>query len=67
MAPTRKDHAQAAALRNQCRRSGVQIGTINALLAQLCERTERVEGKVDLLPDAIDAKFARYLGKGGGE
>jgi hypothetical protein len=26
----------AAELRNSCRRSGVQIGTIDALLAQLC-------------------------------
>ncbi len=32
----RQDHIDAAALRNHCRRSGVQIGTIDALLAQLC-------------------------------
>lgn len=34
--PTRDDHVQAAALRNACRRKGVQLGTIDALLAQLC-------------------------------
>ena len=34
--PTRGDHIAAARLRNQCRRRGVQVGTINALLAQLC-------------------------------
>ncbi len=36
--PDRQDHIEAAALRNQCRRAGVQIGTIDALLAQLCIR-----------------------------
>ena len=34
--PRRDDHVAAAELRNSCRRSGVQIGTIDALLAQLC-------------------------------
>ena len=33
---TREDHVAAAELRNRCRRAGVQIGTIDALLAQLC-------------------------------
>jgi len=36
--PDRNDHINAAALRNTCRRAGVQIGTIDALLAQLCIR-----------------------------
>lgn len=36
--PDRQDHIDAAELRNQCRRSGVPIGTIDALLAQLCIR-----------------------------
>ena len=36
--PDRDDHIHAAELRNQCRRKGVQIGTIDALLAQLCLR-----------------------------
>ena len=34
--PDRDDHVQAAELKNHCRRSGVQIGTIDALLARLC-------------------------------
>ena len=38
LVPDRQDHIDAAELRNQCRRSGVQIGTIDALLAQLCIR-----------------------------
>ena len=36
--PDRDDHIHAAELRNTCRRQGVQIGTIDALLAQLCLR-----------------------------
>src|SRR4029079_6966666 len=38
LAPDRDDHIEAAELRNSCRRNGVQIGTIDALLAQLCIR-----------------------------
>jgi hypothetical protein len=38
LAPDRQDYIDAADLRNLCRRSGVQIGTIDALLAQLCVR-----------------------------
>jgi predicted nucleic acid-binding protein len=38
LAPDRHDHIDAAELRNRCRRAGVQIGTIDALLAQLCIR-----------------------------
>ena len=38
--PDRDDYIGAAALRNTCRRAGVQIGTIDALLAQLCIRHE---------------------------
>jgi predicted nucleic acid-binding protein len=34
----RDDHIGAAALRNACRQAGVQIGTIDALLAQLAIR-----------------------------
>ncbi|HSZ74989.1 MAG TPA: PIN domain-containing protein [Rhizomicrobium sp.] len=36
LTPDRQDHIDAAELRNRCRRSGVQLGTIYALLAQLC-------------------------------
>jgi predicted nucleic acid-binding protein len=34
--PHREDHIRAAELRNRCRRAGIQIGTIDALFAQLC-------------------------------
>jgi predicted nucleic acid-binding protein len=36
ISPSREDHIAAAELRNTCRRAGVQMGTIDALLAQLC-------------------------------
>jgi predicted nucleic acid-binding protein len=36
LVPNRRDHIEAAELRNTCRRNGIQIGTIDALLAQLC-------------------------------
>jgi hypothetical protein len=36
--PDREDHIGAAALRNRARQAGIQIGTIDALLAQLCIR-----------------------------
>ena len=38
--PDRDDHIGAAGIRNICRRAGVQVGTIDALLAQLCIRHE---------------------------
>lgn len=38
LVPDRDDHIHAAELRNRCRRKGVQTGTIDALLAQLCIR-----------------------------
>jgi predicted nucleic acid-binding protein len=38
VSPDRQDHVDAALLRNSCRRAGVQLGTIDALLAQLCIR-----------------------------
>ena len=34
--PSRQDYVGAAKLRNACRQMGVQVGTIDALLAQLC-------------------------------
>ena len=36
--PDRDDHAQAALLHTRCRQRGVQAGTIDALIAQLCIR-----------------------------
>ena len=38
LAPNRQDHIDAADLRNRCRRAGLQIGTIDAVIAQLCIR-----------------------------
>ena len=38
LVPDRSDHIEAAVLRNACRRHGIQIGTIDALLAQICIR-----------------------------
>ena len=34
--PDREDHIHAAGIRNACRRQGIQVGTIDALLARLC-------------------------------
>jgi predicted nucleic acid-binding protein len=34
--PERGDYIAAAGVRNACRRGGVQIGTVDALIAQLC-------------------------------
>jgi predicted nucleic acid-binding protein len=36
LVPERSDYIEAAEVRNECRRGGVQIGTIDALLAGLC-------------------------------
>jgi predicted nucleic acid-binding protein len=55
LVPDREDHVQAAELRNSCRRHGVQVGTIDALLAQLCIRHE-------LTMLATDADFERIGG-----
>jgi predicted nucleic acid-binding protein len=42
LSPDRADHIEAAELRNRCRRAGVQAGTIDAVLAQLCIRYDMV-------------------------
>ena len=36
LTPEREDYIKAANLRNGCRKKGIQVGTIDALLAQLC-------------------------------
>ena len=51
--PDRKDHLEAAEIRNTCRRAGVQMGTIDALIAQLCIRYE-----MQLLTTDKDFTFA---------
>ena len=40
--PDREDHIEAAQVRNACCRKGVQVGTIDALLIQLCRRQDLV-------------------------
>ncbi len=40
--PDREDHIAAAEVRNTCRRHGVQIGTIDAVLIQLCLKHDLV-------------------------
>jgi predicted nucleic acid-binding protein len=42
LVPDREDHIAAADIRNECRRAGVQVGTIDALLARLCSRHDLV-------------------------
>jgi predicted nucleic acid-binding protein len=50
--PDRVDHIQAAEIRNACRRKGIQTGTIDALLAQICLRHE-----LELLTTDNDFKY----------
>lgn len=38
--PDREDHIEAADLRDRCRRAGIRVGTIDALIARLCVRNE---------------------------
>ncbi len=53
--PQPEDHIEAAEVRNTCRRNGVQVGTIDALLAAIC--TGR-----DLLMLTTDEDFV-HLGR----
>jgi predicted nucleic acid-binding protein len=50
--PAREDHIEAAALRNLCRRKGIETGTIEVLLAQLC-----IRHRLEML--TTDRDFAR--------
>lgn len=58
LVPDRQDHVEAADLRNRCRRAGTQVGTIDALLAQLCIRHD-----VALL--TADGDFSRIASHSG--
>lgn len=58
LGPDRRDHIDAAELRNRCRRAGIQIGTIDALFAQLCIRHE-------LTMLAADKDFLNIAGRTG--
>lgn len=42
LVPSRDDHLMAAELFTTCRRKGVQLGTVDALLAALCIRRDLV-------------------------
>jgi len=53
--PDPGDHVAGADLRNRCRRRGVQVTTIDAVLAQLCIRH-------DLTMLSTDQDFARIAG-----
>ena len=55
IAPHRLDHVEAAALRSACRKKGIQVGTIDVLLAQLCIR----HGLTILTTDADFGRIAK--------
>jgi predicted nucleic acid-binding protein len=42
LTPDRGDHIAAAQLRNHCRSADVQLGTVDALIAQLCVRHDLI-------------------------
>jgi predicted nucleic acid-binding protein len=56
--PDRSDHVGAAEVRDRCRRRGVQAGTVDALLAQLCLRHDLVM----LTADQDFEDMAPYVG-----
>jgi predicted nucleic acid-binding protein len=56
VASDRSDHIEAAEIRNRCRRGGLQVGTIDALLAQLC-----IRHRLTLL--TTDRDFAHIAGR----
>jgi predicted nucleic acid-binding protein len=68
LTPDREDHVDAAELRNGCRRAGVQIGTIDALLAQLCIRhgLTLLTTDKDFLRAAAHCPLRLWRGKGAG-
>src|SRR3990172_5815369 len=56
ISPEIDDHIDAAGLRNTCRRKGIQVGTIDALIAQLCIR----HGLQLLTPDEDFQHMAKH-------
>lgn len=57
LSPTRETHIEAANLRNHCRRNGVQAGTVDAMIAQLC-----IENELQLLTTDQDfSHMARFV------
>lgn len=59
--PDRRDHIEAAELRNACRRAGLQIGTIDALLAQICIRHDLTLLTTDADFRGVAARFPLRL------
>ena len=61
LVPDRADHVEAADLRNARRRQGIQVGTIDALLAQLCRRHDLVmlttDGDFELMGRHVDFRL----------
>ena len=62
--PNPTDHNEAAELRNTCRRRGVQVGTIDALIAQLCVRSNLTLLTTDLDFTGIAANSALTIWRG---
>jgi predicted nucleic acid-binding protein len=58
LVPSRDDHLMAAELFTTCRRKGVQLGTVDALLAALCIRRDLVL----LSTDRDFTHAARHIG-----
>ena len=67
--PDREDHIAAAKLRNLCRRAGVQIGTVDAVLAQICIRNDLMllttDGDFDNMAKHCALKIWKPHGIGG--
>jgi predicted nucleic acid-binding protein len=53
ISPDRQDHIEAADLRNRCRRSGLQVGTIDVLLCSAVHQAwfDHAEHRQGLRPD----------------
>lgn len=64
ISPDRQDHIAAAELRNSCRRAGLQIATIDALIAQLCIRHDLELLTADRDFDAIATQSGLRVWKG---
>ena len=62
--PDRDDHIAAAEVRNVCGRNGVQIGTIDAVLIQLCVRHDLVllSADNDIRSASKHVKFRLWIG-----
>jgi predicted nucleic acid-binding protein len=64
--PDRRDHVEAATLRNRCRNRGIQLGTIDAVLIQLCMRhgMTMLTTDKDFLLSARETKLAVWQDSG---